>query len=97
MTDSEQADDARGRRGPRLVLVLYGALVSIAGVGGALIPVFVDDLSAPALFGVFALPVSPAGFAVYGAVTIAFVLGVPLALVVYVSHRVDDPDAVGRD
>ncbi|GGC61502.1 hypothetical protein GCM10007209_24490 [Haloferax sulfurifontis] len=35
-------------------------------------------------------PPTPLGFAAYGALTIALVLGVPLGLVVYVSAGLDD-------
>lgn len=96
---SERADSGDARtatRGPRLVLALYALLVGVTGVGGALVPVFVEDLSAPALFGLFPMPITPLGFAVYGALTVAVVLGVPLLLVVYVSQYVDDPDSVEK-
>ena len=92
-------DDAGTRaatHGARLVLVLYVLLVGVGGAGGALVAVFVDGLSSPALFGLFQMPVSPAGFAAYGAITVAVVLGVPLLLVVYVSRRVEDPHATER-
>ena len=97
MTDPDGAASGRdGSRfdGPRLVLTLYALLVGVGLVGGALVGVFVPEATAPYLFGLVALPPTPVGFAVYGAVTVAAVLGVPLALVAYVSRRVDDPDAV---
>ena len=85
---------ARGRDGPRLVLVLYALLVAVGGVSGALVAVFVEGATAPRLFGLVTLPPSVVGFAVYGAVTVGVALGLPLMLVAYVSRRIDDPDAV---
>jgi hypothetical protein len=90
----ESPDAEAGRSGQRVVLALYAILVAVSGVGGVLVSTFVDDLAGPELFGVIALPPTPLGFAAFGAVTIAVVLGVPLALVVVVSARVDDPHAV---
>ncbi|QLG63952.1 cox cluster protein [Halorarum salinum] len=79
--------------GRRLVLVLYALLVFVGGAAGVLVSVFVEGLSAPRLFGLIALPVSTVGFAAYGAVTVAVLLGVPLLLVAYVSADIDDaPD-----
>ncbi|QZY00538.1 DUF7520 family protein [Halobaculum rubrum] len=94
--DATEDDRARGERfdGPRLVIVLYVLLTAVGGVGGVLVATFVDGLTAPALYAVIPLPPTALGFGVYGAVTIATVLGIPLALVVYVSRRIDDPNAV---
>jgi len=94
--DAAEDDRTKDRRfdGPRLVIALYAFLTAVGGVAGVLVATFVDDLSAPALYAVIPLPPTALGFGVYGAVTIATVLGIPLALVVYVSRRVDDPDAV---
>ncbi|WP_417378108.1 cox cluster protein [Halobaculum marinum] len=77
-----------------MVLTLYALLTAVGFVAGVLVATFVDGLSAPALYGVIELPATALGFSVYGGVTIATVLGVPLALVIYVSRRIDDPDAV---
>ena len=82
--------------GREFVLVLYLALVAVSGVMGALFTVAVDSPSPPALFFLFELPATMVGFALYGSLTVAVVLGLPLALVVFVSERVDDVDAVGR-
>lgn len=84
----------RGFDGPRLVVALYCSLVGVGVVGGALVGLFVEGATAPRLFGVLALPPTPVGFAVYGGVTVATVLGVPLAGVAYLSRRLDDPHAV---
>jgi hypothetical protein len=91
---SHTATDGFG--GKRFVVALYLALVAVSGVMGALFTVAVSEPSPPALFFLFELPPTTLGFALYGAVTIAVVLGVPLALVVAVSERVDDVDGVGR-
>ncbi|WP_435063639.1 DUF7520 family protein [Halobaculum sp. EA56] len=89
-TDAEGESDGQARRdGPRIVLVLYAVLVGVGAVAGVLVATFVDGLSAPSLFAVIPLPATALGFAVYGGVTIAAVLGVPLALVIYVSRRVE--------
>ncbi|WP_277554245.1 DUF7520 family protein [Halobaculum limi] len=93
-SDSGATGGSRTLDGPRFVLVLYVLLTAVGGVGGVLVATFVDGMTAPALYGVFTLPPTALGFGLYGAVTIATVLGVPLALVVYVSRRVDDPHAI---
>jgi hypothetical protein len=90
-------DDGRGFGGRRFVVVLYVALVGIATLLGVLFTVAVDDPSPPALFFLVELPPTPVGFGLYGGLTIAIVLGVPLLFVVAVSALVDDVDAVGRD
>jgi hypothetical protein len=83
--------------GRRIVAVLYVVLVGVGTVAGVLVSVFVENLSRPELFGFLALPATPLGFAVFGGVTIAVVLGVPLSLVIYAARNVDDPHAVGDD
>lgn len=93
-SDGETASASATFDGPRFVLVLYVLLTAVGGVGGVLVATFVEGMTAPALYGVVTLPPTALGFGLYGAVTIATVLGVPLALVVYVSRRVDDPHAI---
>ena len=78
-------------RGRRFVLALYAVLVCFAAVAGALFASVVANPEPPALFFVVPLPPTALGFAAYGAVTIAVVLGVPLALVARVSANLDDP------
>lgn len=92
VSTGDDTDDAGRSRldGPRIVLALYATLVAVGGAAGVLVATFIDGLSAPALYAVIPLPPTALGFAVYGAVTIATVLGVPLALVIYVSRRIDD-------
>lgn len=82
----------RPRSGPRFVLLLYVALVAVAGVAGFLTATVVDGLEPPAYLFLVDFPPTRAGFAAYGALTVATVLGVPLALVVYVSRYVDAVD-----
>jgi hypothetical protein len=91
------ADGGRGFGGRRFVVVLYVLLVGVAALMGVLFTVAVDDPAPPALFFLFELPPTALGFGLYGGVTIAVVLGVPLLFVVAVSTFVDDVDAVGRD
>lgn len=77
------------RRGPRFVLLLYTGLVALSGVIGVLFSLVVTDPEPPRLLFVLHLPPTPVGFAVYGALTIALVLGLPLAGVIYVSRQID--------
>ena len=76
------------------MLLLYLALVSVGGTAGYLTATFVDDLEPPAYLFLVEFPATQLGFAAYGTLTIATVLGIPLLLVVFVSQYVDDPDAV---
>lgn len=71
------------------MLVLYAALVTVSGVLGLLFAVVVEAPTSPRLFFLVSLPPTAVGFAVYGGVTVATVLGVPLLLVRYAS-RYDD-------
>jgi hypothetical protein len=98
VNDTAAAADEPGRRlgGKRFVVGLYLALVAVSGLLGVLFTTAVDDPSPPALFFLVELPPTAIGFGLYGAVTVAVVLGVPLLFVVLVSALVDDPDAVGR-
>jgi len=78
------------RDGRRFVLTLYVALVGVAATAGYLTGAFVDGLQPPRFLFVVPFPATPLGFAAYGGLTIALVLGIPLALVVYVSGTMDD-------
>jgi|GEM_PF-720771 len=73
--------------GNRVILTIYAALVGLAGLFGFLIGIFLEDLEPVAMFGVIPVPPTPVGLAVYGAITIAVVLGVFLGLVMVVSRR----------
>jgi hypothetical protein len=95
-SDSETAapesgvDDTRGRSGHRFVLFLYVALVAVAAVAGLLTGTFVADLRPPRFLFLVPFPATPLGFAAYGGLTVAIALGIPLALVSYVSREIDD-------
>jgi hypothetical protein len=82
-----------GVSGRRFVVGLYALLVAIAGAAGYLTATFVPEVEQPALLFLIELPATPIGFAVYGSLTIALVLGVPLLLVSYVSQDIDDVEA----
>jgi hypothetical protein len=90
VTESVSSAEDSGVRGPRFVRFLYVALVAVAGVAGFLTGTFVEGLEAPRFLFLVAFPATPLGFAAYGALTIALVLGIPLLLVVYVSENLDD-------
>lgn len=77
-------------RGRRFVVWLYVALVAFAGVAGVLFATVVDEPVPPAFLLLVELPPTALGFAVYGALTVALVLGVPLAAIALLSERVDD-------
>lgn len=77
------------RRGPRFILLLYAGLVALSGLIGVLFSLVVTDPEPPRLLFLVSLPPTAVGFAVYGALTIALVLGVPLAGVIYVSRQID--------
>lgn len=80
------------RGGRRLVVTIYVVIVLLtAGIGFVLGTIAPQGLN-PVLFGVIALPPTPLGTAVYGAVTIGVLLGVLLLGVVYVSERYDDAE-----
>jgi ABC-type transport system involved in cytochrome c biogenesis permease subunit len=81
--------DTRARRGNRVVLVVYLAIVAVAGVMGFVIGTIRPENLDPKFLAVVDLPPTPLGMALYGVLTIAFVLGVPLLLVRYVADRYD--------
>jgi uncharacterized ferredoxin-like protein len=67
--------------GPQLVVRLYVALVGVGAAAGAAVASTIDGLRAPRLLFAIELPPTVAGFVVFGAVTVAVVLGVPLTAV----------------
>jgi len=81
------------RRGNRIVLAVYAAIVAVTGVMGFIIGLIRPKDLDPELFAVIDLPPTPFGMALYGMVTIALILGVLLLLVRYVAERYDT-DAV---
>lgn len=76
--------------GYRFILGLYAALVAIVGVAGYLIRTFASGLGTPRSLFLAPLPLTLAGFVAYGVLIIALVLGILLALVVYISAGLDD-------
>jgi hypothetical protein len=89
-SDSDVAGETEGRSGQRFVLFLYVVLVGVATAAGLLTGTFVDGLRSPRFLFLIPFPASPLGFAAYGGLTIALVLGIPLALVSYVSRNIDE-------
>ena len=75
------------RSGRRVVLLLYAVVVAIAGFTGFVIGYIGPQDLDPELFGVIQMPPTPFGMAAYGAITLAVVLGVVIALVMFVSDR----------
>lgn len=75
------------RSGRKLVLSLYAIVVAIAGFTGLVLGYIRPRDLDPQLFGFIALPPTPLGMAAYGAITLAVVLGVVIALVMFVSRR----------
>jgi hypothetical protein len=71
-----------------LVLTLYGVVVGIAGFTGLVIgSLGITDLRPPAYLGVVEFPPTPIGLSLYGALTLATILGALLGLVEFVSRR----------
>jgi hypothetical protein len=88
--DASDRSDPSGRSGRQFVLYLYVALVAVAAAAGLLTGTFVEDLRQPRFLFLVPFPASPLGFAAYGGLTVALALGVPLALVSYVSRNIDE-------
>lgn len=78
------------RRGSRVVLFVYVAVVAIAGVMGFILGSARPRGLDPQLFGFIQLPPTPFGVALYGIITVAVGLGFFIWLVIYVSRRYDD-------
>lgn len=96
-TDGSTDDDDQlsgssrpGLAGPRLVVGLYVVLVLVTAAAGFLIATFVEGLESPSFLFLVPFPATQLGFAAYGGLTIAVVLGIPLTLVVLVSRHIDD-------
>jgi hypothetical protein len=81
------------RDGRRFVLVLYVLILGLTGLLGFVLGEVVEMGAPPRLFFLVPLPPTGPGFAVYGVVTVAVALGVPLGLVVYLSTRLDTETA----
>ena len=87
---AEPAPEAAGRDGRRFVLALYVALTGVGAAAGLLTGTFVEGLEQPRFLFLVPFPATPFGFAAYGGLTLAVVLGLPLTLVIYVSRTIDD-------
>jgi hypothetical protein len=82
--------DVETRSGNRVVILVFGAIVLIAGVMGTVLgSIRPDDLD-PTLFFLIDLPPTPLGVALYGMATVGVGLGVFIGLVMYVSNRFED-------
>lgn len=68
------------------MLALYALLVAFAGFIGALIPVFVEDVRPPRYLFLIELPPTSLGLGLYGVLTVATALGIPLLLIVLISR-----------
>jgi hypothetical protein len=77
------------RDGRRFVLALYAVIVGLAGLLGFVLGAVIEMGAPPRLFLLVPLPPTGPGFALYGMVTVAVALGLPLGLVVYLSNRLD--------
>jgi hypothetical protein len=84
------AVESRGLAGRRVVVGLYLAIVVVAGVMGFILGTISPAALEPVLFGVIALPPTPAGVALYGIVTVGVLLGGLLVGVRAVSARYPD-------
>ncbi|KYH25813.1 hypothetical protein HAPAU_24910 [Halalkalicoccus paucihalophilus] len=83
---SESATAGSRVSGRRVVITIYVSLVAFAGVMGYILGSIIEDLQSIMLLGVIAIPPTPLGFAVYGSVTIALLLGVFLLAIRYVAR-----------
>jgi hypothetical protein len=81
------------RRGSRVVVGIYLAIVTIAGVMGFVLGSAKPEGLDPDLFFVIQLPPTPLGVAIYGMVTVGVGLGAFLLAVAYVSRRTNATSA----
>ncbi|WP_248907772.1 DUF7520 family protein [Halocatena marina] len=77
--------------GRKFVMYLYVTIVGIAAMAGFTIGSFGIEGLDPELFGVIQLPPTAIGMAVYGALTIATLLGSIFLLMIFVSNRYAEP------
>lgn len=77
------------RSGRSIVLSVYVAIVCFAAGVGYLLSSLGIATKAPRYLGLVPFEPTPVGLALYGALTMATVLGVPLVLVVLISRRND--------
>lgn len=96
--ETEAADEATfegvsadaGIGGRRAVITLYLLLVGVAVVMGVVLSVILEDATSVALFGLIELPPTALGMALYGGITVATLLGIPLLGIWYISNRGDE-------
>ena len=79
-----------GVAGPRVVVVVYLAVLGVAAAMGALLGYVNPEGMDPELFFLVDLPPTPLGMAVFGVTTVGSALGVLLLVVQYVSQYDDD-------
>ncbi|MFC6836192.1 DUF7520 family protein [Halomarina ordinaria] len=84
------SDDVTQLGGRTTVVILYLIVVAFAGGLGYILPIVRPGDWDPRLFGFLQLPGTSLGVALYGAITLAVVLGVVLFAIVYVSDRYAD-------
>lgn len=92
VTDAESTfegiDAGEGLNGRRFVIGLYLALVAVTATMGAILSVVLTEVETSlTLFGFISLPPTALGFALYGGLTVAAILGVPLLAMFYISDR----------
>lgn len=73
--------------GRRVVLGIYAAVVCISAVVGGAVPALLPDIGQPQLLGLFSLPATTLGYAAFGGLTTAALLGGGLLLVELASRR----------
>lgn len=77
------------RGGRSVVLFLYVAIVLFTGCVGYLLSSLGVATEPVRYLGLIRFPPTPLGLALYGSLTLATVLGIPLLLVMAVSRRTD--------
>lgn len=77
--------------GQRFITFFYITMVVLAATFGYTIGKFGLKGMDPELFGFIQLPRTPVGMALYGALTIAVLLGVIFLLIIYISNRYAEP------
>ncbi|MFW5919872.1 MAG: DUF7520 family protein [Halanaeroarchaeum sp.] len=89
--------DIKTASGRRIILVVYGTLIAIAGVMGAILGVILPEQKGVAIasLGPLSFPVTPVTFAIYGMISLAVMLGILLGAVQFVS-RYDEASKFGE-